>query len=71
MTNDASDGMAAKDPEDWTTGDEPATAAQLSYLETLATETGAEVPQDLTKADASKLIDQLRSKSPRVKDDAS
>ena len=65
MTNDPA---AAKDPENWTTGDEPATAAQRSYLETLATETGSEVPEDLTKADASKLIDHLRSESPRVGD---
>ena len=63
MTNDAA---AAKDPDNWTTGDEPATAAQRSYLETLATETGAQVPEDLTKADASKLIDDLRGQSPRV-----
>ncbi len=66
MTNSPADGMPAKDPDTWTTGDEPATAAQRSYLETLATETGAEVPEELTKADASKLIDDLRSKSPRV-----
>jgi len=65
MTNDPA---AAKDPENWTTGGEPATAAQRSYLETLATETGSEVPEDLTKADASKLIDHLRSESPRVGD---
>ena len=69
MTNDATDGLAAKNPDDWTTGDEPATAAQRSYLETLATESGSEVPDELTKADASKLIDELRTKSPRVGDD--
>jgi len=61
-------GQAAKDPDDWTTGDEPATAAQRSYLETLATETGAEVPESINKADASKLIDELRGQSPRVDD---
>jgi hypothetical protein len=67
MTNSPAGGTpAAKDPDAWTTGDEPATAAQRSYLETLATETGAEVPEELTKAEASKLIDDLRSKSPRV-----
>ena len=28
-------GNTAKDPEDWTTGDEPMTGAQHSYLKTL------------------------------------
>ena len=55
-----------KDPENWATGDEPATAPQQSYLETLARDTGADVPQDLTKAQASELIDELRARSPRV-----
>lgn len=65
----SSDGQEAgtvKDPQDWTTGDEPATGAQLSYLQTLAREAGREVPQDLTKADASRLIDELQGSSPRV-----
>ncbi len=57
---------AAKDPDDWTTGDEPMTAAQKSYLQTLAQEAGAEAPgDDLTKAGASKLIDELQAKSGR------
>jgi hypothetical protein len=55
-----------KDPEDWATGDEPATSSQRSYLETLANDTGAEVPDELTKAQASQLIDELRDRSPRV-----
>jgi len=58
--------QAAKDPSDWVTGDEPATGAQLSYLQTLATDSGAEVPEDISKADASRLIDDLQDKSPRV-----
>jgi hypothetical protein len=65
-SNDIDQNAAAKDPETWTTGDEPATAAQRSYLETLATESGAELPAELSKADASKLIDELQSRSPRV-----
>jgi hypothetical protein len=56
---------AAKDPEDWVTGDEPPTGPQLSYLETLAREAGEEVPADLTKASASELIDRLQSKTGR------
>jgi hypothetical protein len=55
-----------KDPDEWKTGDEPMTAAQRSYLETLARDTGEEVEEDLTKAEASKRIDELRERSPRV-----
>jgi hypothetical protein len=55
-----------KDPDDWKTGDEPMTPAQRSYLETLAQDTGEAVDENLTKAEASKLIDELREKSPRV-----
>ncbi|WP_067970509.1 DUF3072 domain-containing protein [Nocardiopsis trehalosi] len=57
-----------KDTGDWATGDEPATGPQLSYLATLARETGATVPEDLTKAEASRLIDELRERSPRTDD---
>lgn len=56
---------AEKDPADWTTGDEPMTGAQKSYLQTLATEAGEEVPGDLSKADASKKIDELQSQTGR------
>jgi hypothetical protein len=56
----AGDPTAEKDPADWVTGDEPATGAQKSYLETLTRQTDEEVPDDLTKADASKKIDELK-----------
>jgi hypothetical protein len=62
---DATDLPAAKDPDDWTTGDEPPTGPQLSYLETLAREAGVDVPEGLTKADASKLIDELQQRTGR------
>jgi inner membrane transporter RhtA len=56
----------AKDPEDWVTGDEPMTGPQRSYLQTLAREAGREVNLDaLSKADASKLIDELQVVSGR------
>jgi len=55
-----------KDPEDWTTGEEPMTGAQESYLHTLATEAGEEVEPGLTKAEASKRIDELRQKTGRT-----
>jgi hypothetical protein len=54
-----------KDPEDWTTGDEPMTGAQASYLKTLAEEAGEEVEGTLTKAEASKRIDALQEKTGR------
>jgi Protein of unknown function (DUF3072) len=50
-----------KDPSDWVTGDEPATGAQKSYLETLTRSTDEDVPEELTKAEASKKIDELKS----------
>jgi hypothetical protein len=62
-----SNGPVEKDPEDWVTRDEPMTAPQESYLSTLAREAGADVPADLTKAQASELIDQLQSRSERLR----
>ena len=54
-----------KDPDQWTTGGEPMTGAQASYLKTLSEE--AKEPEafdpDLDKADASKRIDALRRKA--------
>jgi hypothetical protein len=41
------------------------TGAQESYLHTLATEAGEEVEEDLTKAEASKRIEELRHKTGR------
>ncbi|MBC8093793.1 MAG: DUF3072 domain-containing protein [Pseudonocardia sp.] len=54
-----------KDPDDWTTGDEPMTGAQKSYLHTLAQEAEQEVPDELSKADASKMIDDLQGQTGR------
>lgn len=58
---------AAKDPSDWVTGDEPMTAAQKSYLDTLAREAGEELSADMTKAEASEHIDRLQEKTGRGK----
>ena len=55
-----------KDPEDWTTGNEPMTGAQASYLKTLTEEAGEEFDPNLSKAQASERIDELRKKSPRL-----
>jgi Protein of unknown function (DUF3072) len=56
-----------KDPEDWATGDEPMTGPQESYLRTLAREAGEEVPENLSKARASELIDELQGRSKRLR----
>jgi hypothetical protein len=54
-----------KDPEEWTTGDEPMTGAQQSYLKTLSDEAGEPFDETLTKADASKRIDELQARTGR------
>lgn len=56
---------AEKDPDDWTTGDEPMTGAQASYLKTLSEEAGEDYEDGMTKADASKRIDELQQKTGR------
>ena len=58
-------GNMIKDPDNWTTGDEPMTGAQRSYLHTLAEEAGEEAEDDLTKAEASKRIDELQERTGR------
>ena len=67
-TNNDAAGLQ-RDPDEWKTGDEPMTAAQRSYLETLCRETGEEFDETLSKADASKRIDELRERSPRLTQD--
>ncbi len=54
-----------KRPDEWVTGDEPMTGPQESYLSTLAREAGVEVDADLSKADASKRIEELQQKTGR------
>jgi hypothetical protein len=58
-------GNTIKDPEDWTTGDEPMTGAQRSYLKTLSEEAQEPFDEKLTKAAASKRIDELQRKTGR------
>ena len=57
------DNGTIKDPAEWTTGDEPMTGAQDSYLHTLARKAGEEIEEGLTKAEASMKIDELRDKA--------
>lgn len=56
---------AEKDPGDWVTGDEKMTGPQASYLKTLSQEAGEEFDAELSKADASKKIDELQHKTGR------
>jgi hypothetical protein len=57
--------VAAKDPDDWVTGDEPMTGPQASYLETLSREAGEETDGELTKAEASERIEELQRRTGR------
>ena len=54
-----------KDPAEWTTGNEPMTGAQKSYLKTLSDEAKEPFDDTLTKADASRRIDELQQKTGR------
>lgn len=57
-----------KDPDQWTTGGEPMTGPQASYLKTLMQQAGMsedEFDLNITKADASKMIDELQGKTGR------
>lgn len=55
----------AKDPDEWTTGNEPMTGAQQSYLKTLSDQAGEEFNEQLSKSEASKRIDELQHKTGR------
>jgi hypothetical protein len=54
-----------KDPGEWVTGDEPMTGAQASYLKTLSDEANESFDENLSKADASRRIDELQGKTGR------
>lgn len=62
-TDPAPDTNTVKDPSDWTTGGEPMTGAQASYLKTLSEKTNTPYEDGLSKADASKKIDALRAEA--------
>lgn len=62
------DASARKDPDQWVTGDESMTGPQASYLRTLAQEAGEPVDESLSKAEASKKIDELQDRTGRGRD---
>jgi hypothetical protein len=57
--------MPKKDSDEWLSGDDPMTGAQASYLKTLCEQAGTPEAfnDNLTKAEASKLIDEMRKKA--------
>ena len=54
-----------KDPDEWITGSEEMTGAQKSYLKTLSDEAGEPFDETLSKAAASKRIEELQQKTGR------
>ena len=56
----SAEGNMKKDPENWVTGEEPMTGAQRSYLKTLSEEAKQPFDDSLTKAEASRRIDELQ-----------
>ncbi|MEZ5235617.1 MAG: DUF3072 domain-containing protein [Acidimicrobiia bacterium] len=72
MVNDraaSEPGPSAEKPTDeWVTGDEPWTGPQRSYLQTLAREAGEELPEAMTKAEASEAIERLQAQTGRGRD---
>jgi hypothetical protein len=66
-SGDGGNSNTIKDPDDWKTGDEEMTGAQKSYLKILSDEAGEEMDENITKAEASKKIDELRDKTGRGK----
>ena len=61
----ADQGNMEKDPADWVTGDEPMTGAQRSYLKTLSEEAKEAFDESLSKAQASRRIDELQKRTGR------
>jgi hypothetical protein len=69
QTNDNNNkGNAITEPDDWTTGNEPMTEAQRSYLHTLAAEAKVQIDENMTKAEASKKIEELQEVTGRGKE---
>jgi hypothetical protein len=68
MRAEQQDAAAQKDPDEWVTGNESMTGPQASYLRTLAQEAGEPFDESLSKAEASKKIDELQERTGRGKD---
>jgi len=59
-------GYLEKDPSDWVTGGAPMTSAQASYLQRLCEGAGIAFEARLTKAEAARRIDALRTNTGRA-----
>jgi hypothetical protein len=70
MSNNDQTQQLQRDPDEWKTGDEPMTAAQASYLRTLSDDVGEPFDENLTKAQASQQIDELKARDPRLTPDS-
>ena len=66
--DDGASSNRVKDPDDWVTGDETMTGAQASYLKTLCEEAGVAFDPKLSKAEASKKIEELQAQTGRGRD---
>lgn len=69
VAEQADEGNMKKDPDQWVTGDEPMTGAQKSYLKTLSEEAKVDFDEGLSKAEASKRIDELQAMTGRGQPD--
>ena len=65
QTNTTTNSNTEKDPAEWVTGDEPMTGAQQSYLQTLSQEANEPFDPEISKAEASRRIDELQEKTGR------
>lgn len=65
VAEQAGESNMKKDPDHWVTGDEPMTGAQKSYLKTLSEEAKVDFDESLSKAEASKRIDELQERTGR------
>jgi hypothetical protein len=65
MTDTRQNPTPEKDPDEWVTGDESMTGPQASYLKTLSQEADEEFDPELSKAEASKKIDELQQETGR------
>ncbi len=63
--NQEANSNTVKDPDEWTTGDEPMTGAHRSYLSTLSEEAKEDFNENLTKAEASIRIEELQKQTGR------
>jgi Protein of unknown function (DUF3072) len=70
INDEAEQSNMQKEPDDWVTGDEPMTGAQKSYLKTLCEEAREPFDERLTKAQASKRIEELQALTGRGRERA-